>query len=343
MTRRMVKDIFAGTVPEHGAQDIAEQSVGSKQRVQSPAVRALGLQMEQITQNANQNAELREQLARGETVVDLDPLLIDASMIADRLMPTSDADFRQLVVSIRDNGQQVPILVRPHPEHPDRYQVAYGHRRVAAATQLQKTVKAVVRNLSDAELVVAQGKENLERRNLTFIERAMFAFHLEQYGFERKTVAAALGVGAPEASRLVTVAKSLPHDVIRTIGPAPRAGRPRWLALARLMESPGAIDTARRCLSELSLRKRQSGSDARFEAVLEALRSDGGQPEEDTERVIFDTAGSPILRIRAVANGARLTFEGPRAIELAHYVLAHMPGLVRAFGDENMCTSPAQG
>ena len=49
MTRRMVKDIFAGTVPEHGAQDIAGESVGSKQRVQSPAVRALGLQMEQIT------------------------------------------------------------------------------------------------------------------------------------------------------------------------------------------------------------------------------------------------------------------------------------------------------
>ena len=342
MTRRMVKDIFAGTVPEHGAQDIAEQSVGSKQRVQSPAVRALGLQMEQITQNAKSNAELLTACSRrnGRRSRPVPNRRLDHCR---SLMPTSDADFRQLVVSIRDNGQQVPILVRPRPEHPDRYQVAYGNRRVAATTQLQKTVKAVVRNLSDAELVVAQGKENLERRNLTFIERAMFAFHLEQYGFERKTVAAALGVGAPEASRLVTVAKSLPHDVIRTIGPAPRAGRPRWLALARLMKSPGAIDTARRCLSELSLRKRQSGSDARFEAVLEALRSDAGQPEEDTERVIFDTAGSPILRIRAVANGARLTFEGPRAIELAHYVLAHMPGLVRAFGDENMCTSSAQG
>ena len=48
-------------------------------------------------------------------------------------------------------------------------------------------VRAVVRTLSDAELVIAQGKENNERRDLSFIERALFAAHLEHRKFERPT------------------------------------------------------------------------------------------------------------------------------------------------------------
>ena len=55
-------------------------------------------------------------------------------------------------------------------------------------------MRAVLRHLSDAELVVAQGKENNERRDLSFIERALFAAHLEERKFDRDTIQAALGV-----------------------------------------------------------------------------------------------------------------------------------------------------
>jgi ParB family transcriptional regulator, chromosome partitioning protein len=43
---------------------------------------------------------------------------------------------------------------------------------------------------SDLERVVAQGKENSERRDLSFIERAAFAIYLEQRGFERSVILA---------------------------------------------------------------------------------------------------------------------------------------------------------
>ncbi len=41
-----------------------------------------------------------------------------------------------------------------------------------AVRRLELQVKAIVRKLTDDELVLAQGKENAERRNLSFIERA---------------------------------------------------------------------------------------------------------------------------------------------------------------------------
>lgn len=46
------------------------------------------------------------------------------------------------------------------------YQAAYGHRRLCAARELGIPVKAIVRVLDDHALVMAQGKENAERRNL---------------------------------------------------------------------------------------------------------------------------------------------------------------------------------
>ena len=40
-------------------------------------------------------------------------------------------------------------------------------------------MRAIIQALTDAELVIAQGKENAERRNLSFIERALFAANLD--------------------------------------------------------------------------------------------------------------------------------------------------------------------
>ena len=152
----------------------------------------MGLSLGRLSEAAAKVESLEQQMLDGDSIHSLDPGLVEPSFVQDRLARTSDADFRRLVDSISAAGQQVPILVRPHPELPGRYQVAYGHRRLDACLKLKQSVKAVVRAMTDAELVVAQGKENAERRNLSFIERAQFAAHLEQRGFERPVIQAAL-------------------------------------------------------------------------------------------------------------------------------------------------------
>ena len=177
---------------EAPASDIRPVPEQPQSRVGAGAVRAMGLSLQKLTAEADRGRVLQAQLEGGSNVVEIDPDCIDPSFISDRLSPADDNSFRELVESIATHGQQVPILVRPHPNQPGRYQIAYGHRRVRAASTLKKKVRAIIRALTNAELVIAQGKENLERRDLSFIERALFAKALEDEGFERATVIAAL-------------------------------------------------------------------------------------------------------------------------------------------------------
>src|SRR3954468_9686827 len=93
-----------------------ELPVAARARVASGAVRAMGLELARLTDEAKEATSLREQIASGVSVVDLDPPLVEPSFMADRLARNSDADYRKLVDSIRTAGQQVPILVRPHPD-----------------------------------------------------------------------------------------------------------------------------------------------------------------------------------------------------------------------------------
>jgi ParB family transcriptional regulator, chromosome partitioning protein len=116
-------------------------------------------------------ATLRRQLTEGQTIIELDADKIDSSFVSDR-MDSSDEATEELKELIRDQGQLVPILVRPHPKQQGRYQVAFGHRRLRAVRELGMKVRAVVREMTDEELIIAQGQENNARLDLTYIERA---------------------------------------------------------------------------------------------------------------------------------------------------------------------------
>ena len=121
----------------------------------------------------------------------------------------------------------------------ERYEVAFGHRRLRAARELGIKVRAVVRSLTDEELVVAQGQENSGRTDLTFIERARFAARLEDRKFSREIIMSALNIDKAALSRLIAVATRIPPEVIDAIGPAPSFGRVRWQELTELVDVDG--------------------------------------------------------------------------------------------------------
>ena len=233
------------------------------------ALRATSSTLKQMSEDAVRSRELQEMLASGQHLIDLQPDTVDASFIVDRIDDRNDAEFDRFVESIRDHGQQVPILVRPHPEVPGKYQVAYGHRRLRAAERLKVPVRALVRSLSDAELVVAQGKENLERQDLSFIERALFAHNLEERGFDRKTITAALGIDKGHLSNLISVARSIPKTLIMGIGPAPNAGKPRWMELAEKLKEPAKANAAMKLVQEADFQSQDT--DLRFARVMKAV------------------------------------------------------------------------
>lgn len=318
--KNSIKALFGGDIlpvageaaPETKSMPLAgDQPV----RASSGAVKAMGLTLTSITREAEEARALRQALQDGERIVSLDTARIDSSFVSDRLSDEErdDADFLVLVESIRESGQQVPILVRPSPsgsgagEGESRYQVAYGHRRLKAARRLGQPVKAVVKTLSDDELVLAQGKENAERRNLSFIERALFAHTLVGRGFERKLVCDALAVQKSELSRLLQVAEAVPFRFVRDIGPAPKAGRERWMALGALFQNGNGAEIEKATDEVASAAFREAASDERFQMLFDRLMKRAPKAAPEAEDIVRPD-GAVFARVERKGKAVRIAF-----------------------------------
>lgn len=315
----------AAPAPDHGddmeAPAAPQPAPEPKGRVVSGSVKAMRLSLGDMGARAAEAEALRAALEAGERAVDLDPEAIEPSFVVDRLDRGGEVDdpaFRAFVEDMRAHGQLTPILVRPHPDQPGRHQIAFGHRRWRAARLLRRPVKALVRALDDEALVVAQGQENAQRRDLSFIEKAMFALALEERGFSRPTVIAALAAHASEVARLIGVARQLPPDLAQAIGPAPKAGRPRWLALVAALRGEGALARAHAALAGLA----GADSDARFVAAFAAAQPPAGAKEEAGETLVADADGAALARLSRRGATARFEIDARRAPDLARKVEA---------------------
>ncbi|MGO4574144.1 plasmid partitioning protein RepB [Microvirga sp. 2TAF3] len=270
------------------------------------SIKVMGMALESLNADAEEVENLRSQLASGDRVLELDPKAVDHSPFRDRLTDTgSDPVFEALKASIADGGQQVPILVRLHPKDEGRYQAAYGHRRLRAARELGQKVKALVRPLTDAELVVAQGKENLDRADLSFIERAQFAATLEERGFDRATIMSAVEPNKGNLSVLLSVAKAIPADVIAAIGPAPKIGRPRWLELTEALRGKGALDRVLEATA--SDRFQAADSHARFNRVLTAAT--GPQEKANSDTRIITASGRKVAKVSQTGRDLKISVD----------------------------------
>jgi ParB family chromosome partitioning protein len=301
---------------------------GHPERIRSGAVNTMAETLERLSAEAADGRQMREQINSGATVVEIDPDLIEPSFVSDRIsLPGDDQAFRDLVKSIETNGQQVPILVRPHPDLSARYQIAYGHRRLRAAKLLGKTIRAVVREMEAKELVIAQGTENSERRDLSFIERALFARNLEKTGFDRDTIMAALSVGPPEVTRLLAVAGAIAEPVVYAIGPAPKAGRPRWMALARMLEQEESRPIVERLFEDTLFQK--GDTDARFARLFSALCS-----IEATKRageIWRNPRGEPVVKIERTKTKTRFIVDERVAPQFGSFLAKNLDALYTTF------------
>ena len=238
------KDLMKGLMGEETASDPPARVDAARPRYKKGAIGAVSRSIEDL---------------KRRSIIEVAARVIDSGGLQDRL--DDDADLSALIASIQEYGQQVPVLLRPNPNDPERYQVVYGRRRVAALKALNEPIKALIRDLDDQALVLAQGQENAARKDLTFIEKANFARQMRDAGYERKIICDALAMDKTLISRLLSVADRIPVRLIEAIGSAPSIGRDRWLALADKIGNRDLVGEAK-----------GDSSDARFEAVMQALR-----------------------------------------------------------------------
>jgi ParB family chromosome partitioning protein len=276
-------------------------------RRSSGAIRAMSLDLHHLSEEAAAARTLREALATSEPIIELIPEDIDPSPVADRIQIDQDPAYEELKAAIADRGQQVPILVRPHPASPGRYQIAYGRRRLRAARELGRAVKAIVRPLSDTELIIAQAQENGPRADLSFIERALFATNLLAHGFDKDTIVGALNVDKPELSRLLTVGGTVTATLIEAIGPAPKIGRPRWLVLAEICGQSDAVSRANE--AALTEQFRRADTNTRFNIVFAA--ASGTLSIRDRKSAISTNGGRRVGWLERTRKGIRLSSDLP--------------------------------
>lgn len=252
------KNMFEGIAPTRSEADTPK------------AVPGAASSMPEVFQSSGPVAAIRNDLRTlgSRSVQEINPDLVEDTGLKDRLAPL-DEDLAALRDSIDRHGQQVPILLRPHPQLSGRYQVVYGRRRLAALRSLGKPVKALIRTLSDEEAVLAQGQENNLRKDPSFIEKALFAGDLEEAGYSAKVVQDALNVNRSHTSHMRKVREAFPRDVIERIGAAPSVGWKRWYDLATRVLAQG-VDA--RDIHPAPFAAELS-SDQRFEAWAKALQS----------------------------------------------------------------------
>ncbi|UFW92215.1 plasmid partitioning protein RepB (plasmid) [Bradyrhizobium barranii] len=223
-----------------------------------------------------------DRLVEGETVVELEPELIEASFVRDR-RSDDEGDFNLLMERIRERGQDSPILVRPNPKSAGRYMVVFGHRRWKVAQALGRKVRAVVKDIEDREHVLALGQENAARADIPFIDRALFAADVVRlhYDDDNATILSALSIDRTTLSKMLSVA-GLPSPILQAIGQAKNVGRDRWYELKLLLDSPANQERGLEIIGEEAFSA--LSSDARFDCLVRKLKSKPSRKQNQTTK-----------------------------------------------------------
>ena len=277
-----------------------------------------------LTDIRQERDDLKAQLASAG-LTELSPEVIDPSPFSDRLGDDSNDDFEALKRTIEEEGQKVAIQVRAHPKRGERYQVVYGHRRLRACRELGRSVRVQLVTVSDEELAIAQGIENSARQDLTWIEKALFAWRLEKAGIKAKGIRVALSVDDSELAKFRVVCRAVPTEIIEAIGRAPHVGRPRWIELATAAGgSPDALKGARKTLAAAQ----DLGSDQRFARLMDTLKP---EPAEKHIPELKTPDGRAFGTVVGKGRDIRMKLVSQDAADFAGFLEGELPQLIAKF------------
>ena len=228
------------------------------------------------------------------------------------------ARLEELTASIKQQGVLQPILARPHPAQPGRYQIIAGERRWRAsqAAGLHE-VPVLVRPLSDTEAMAASLVENLQRQDLDPIEEAE--------AYKRLTVE--FGMTQEGLGGLVGKSRSHVANTMRLLQlPAPVRGHLRDGTLsaghARALLLHPAPEAAARSVIARGLNVRQT--EAMAQRSIRPPAAAPARPQADPETAALERDLSARLGLRV-----QVTFDGKGGSVRIHYqTLDQLDGVI---------------
>ena len=148
-------------------------------------------------------------------------------------------DLAELVHSVREFGVLQPIVVRPHPDQPGKYELVMGERRLRATKAAGlDTIPAVVKDTANDAMLRDALLENLHRSQLNPLEEASaYQQLLADFGITQEELASRIGRSRPQISNTLRLLK-LPEPVqLRVAAGVLSAGHARAVLAAGDPES----------------------------------------------------------------------------------------------------------
>jgi ParB family chromosome partitioning protein len=202
--------------------------------------------------------------------------------------------LNELAASIREVGLLQPIIVRPSN---GEFEVVLGERRYRASQQARlDKIPALVREYSDDEVVQLNLIENVQREDLSAIEKAKVCRYLldncgEKYP-SQAAVAKKIGVSSDAVSLWLRTIEVIPKEAQKYVAPSTVSGQvPEGkidyltaVRVGRAVEEPGKRVEVIKKLAEKRLPANEKAQ------VIEKLAH---EPEKPVEQVMQEVAEAP--------------------------------------------------
>jgi len=192
--------------------------------------------------------EYMDDTPRGE------PQLIDVKAIGPNPQQPrkafSDDELAELAQSIEENGLLQPLLLRPAPKAPGKYELVAGERRLRAVRMLGwKAVPAVTREVDDDTLLVLALVENLQREALNPLEEAEgYQILMDKHGLSHAGIGRSVGKSRSTVANMVRLLQ-LPASVRKFVEAGSlTSGHAR--ALLALDDQKEMVELARKAVEE---------------------------------------------------------------------------------------------
>ncbi|OYR19654.1 ParB/RepB/Spo0J family partition protein [Brucella thiophenivorans] len=207
----------------------------------------------------------------------------------------SEVELEDLAQSIKEHGVVQPIVVRPAPGEPDRFELIAGERRWRASQRAGvDTIPIIIRDVDDRVALEIAIVENVQRADLNSVEEAMgYQQLIDNHDYTQNDLAQVIGKSRSHVANTLRLLK-LPQRVQDFISDgALSAGHARSLIT---MEDPTAL--AERVVKEgLSVRQVEALSQARNGAEPKPNKSAPVEKDADTkalEKLLSDVTGMKV-------------------------------------------------
>lgn len=126
-------------------------------------------------------------------------------------------ELKELTESLRSSGLLQPVTVRSAPDR-NGYELIAGERRYRAAAELGwKTIPAVVKEMTDQEVLTLALVENLQRTDLNPVEEAEgYGQLIRDFGYTQQMVATMVGKDRSTVANVIRILQ-LPDSIRKLI------------------------------------------------------------------------------------------------------------------------------